>query len=289
MKKIPLLGLFMLIFSCTLFAKIQVAVSIPPQETFVKAIAGDKVDIVLMVKAGSSPHNYEPKPSQMTAIANADMYLSIGVEFEDIWLPKFQSLNTKMQTLSLLKGIEKYAISKKHQCKGNHADHSDNRERLDPHIWTSPSNVKIIAKNIYEALVSIDVNHTAYYKKNLEVFLASVEETDKAIKSLFARLEFNSAFMVFHPSWGYFAREYHLRQLSVEVEGKSPKPKALVKLIQQAKKEKIKAIFTQIEFSSASADIIAKALGIPVIKVSALSVDWSGNLLNIASAISGHK
>lgn len=279
--------LLILIFSYTLFANIQVAVSIPPQETFVRAIAGDKVDIVLMVKAGSSPHTYEPKPTQMMAIAKADLYLSIGVEFEHIWLSKFQSLNPKMKTVSVAKGIEKHSISTAHQCKGNHADHSHGAERLDPHVWTIPKNVKIIAQNIYEALSAIDKNNTSYYKKNLEVFLASIDKTDKKIKSLFSKLAFNTAFMVFHPSWGYFAREYHLRQISVEIEGKSPKPRALVKLIQNAKKEKVKAIFTQPEFSDASAKIIAKELGIPVIKVSPLSLDWSQNLINIASAIAG--
>jgi zinc transport system substrate-binding protein len=281
--------LLILIFSHSLFANIQVAVSIPPQQTFVKAIGGDKVNVVLMVKAGSSPHTYEPKPSQMMAIAKADLYFSIGVEFEHIWLSKFESLNPKMKTVSVAKGIQKHSISTVHQCKSNHAKHSHRRERQDPHIWTTPANVKIIAQNIYEALSNIDKNNISYYQKNLEVFLASIEETDKKIKSLFSKLEFNTAFMVFHPSWGYFAREYHLREISVEIEGKSPKPKALVKLIKNAQKEKVKAIFTQPEFSDASANIIAKELGIPVIKVSPLSLDWSQNLMNIASAIAGEE
>jgi zinc transport system substrate-binding protein len=93
--------------------------------------------------------------------------------------------------------------------------------------------------------------------------------------------------MVFHPSWGYFAREYYLTQIAVEVGGKSPKPKAMVKLIQNAQKEKVSAIFTKEEFSDASAKIIAKELNIPVIKVSPLAKDWSENLLKIANAIAG--
>jgi len=275
--------LLLLIFSHTLFAKLQAIVSIPPQVTFLKAIAGDRVEITLMVEAGNSPHTYEPKPSQMKAIAGADVYFAIGVEFEHTWLSKFGSLNPKMQRVSLEKGIIKYDIEEAH----GHSEHHHDEEMKDPHIWTAPSNVKIMAETMYETLVALDEKNKAYYTKNLKAFLGQIDKTDKGIKEALSSLEKGSTFMVFHPSWGYFARAYHLKQIAVEVGGKSPKAKAMVKLIQNAQKEKVSAIFTQIEFSDASAKIIAKELHIPVIKVSPLAKDWSQNLLKIANAIAG--
>ncbi|HIP27690.1 MAG TPA: zinc ABC transporter substrate-binding protein, partial [Sulfurovum sp.] len=128
-----------------------------------------------------------------------------------------------------------------------------------------------------------------YFKNNLDTFLASIEHTDVQIKKILSTLKDNRTFMVFHPSWGYFAKAYDLKQLAVEVEGKSPKPRELVHLIKEAKAEKVKAIFTQPEFSDASAKIIANELEIPVIKVSPMAAKWSENLLNIANAIAGKR
>ena len=93
--------------------------------------------------------------------------------------------------------------------------------------------------------------------------------------------------MVFHPSWGYFANAYELLQLPVEIEGKNPKPRELIRLIKEARREHISAIFTQPEFSDAMAKIMANELHIKVIKVSPLAEDWSENLVKIAQAIAG--
>ncbi|MDY0052566.1 MAG: zinc ABC transporter substrate-binding protein, partial [Aliarcobacter sp.] len=128
----------------------------------------------------------------------------------------------------------------------------------DPHTWVSPSNVKIMAKNIYDALVGIDPENKDYFEKNYTNFIDEINQTDKKIKDILSVLPQNSKFMVFHPSWGYFAKEYNLTQLAIEVEGKEPKPKALQKIIDEAKEQNVKAIFTQTEFSDKSAKAIAK-------------------------------
>lgn len=268
-----------------IFSNINAIVSIMPEQTFLKAIGGDKVKISLMVQPGNSPHTYEPKPSQMVAVAKADLYLAIGVEFEQVWLPKFESLNSKMQIVDVTKGIEKMPMASAHQHEHEHEKEA--HTGLDPHVWTSPSNVKIIAHNIYRALAKADTPNAPYYKENMDKFLASIERTDTKIKEILSTLKENRNFMVFHPSWGYFAKDYNLTQITVEVEGKSPKPRELVNLIKEAREEKVKAIFTQPEFSDASAKIIAKELHIPVVKVSPMAAKWSDNLISIAKSIAG--
>jgi len=286
MKKIILL---LILFSSYIFSNINAVVSILPEKTFVKAIGGDKVKISLMVLPGNSPHTYEPKPSQMKEIAKADLYFAIGVEFENVWLPKFRSLNEKMQVVDLTQGITKLSMQA-HEHHEEHAHHEHDEmgySGLDPHVWTSPANVKIIAKNIYDALAKADPENQAYYKERLKEFVAKIEDTDREIRTLLKDTPKGTKFMVFHPSWGYFAHEYGLIQLPVEVEGKSPKPRELIALIKEAKADRIKAIFTQPEFSDAAAQTMAKELHIKVIKVSPLSENWSQNLLNIARAIAG--
>ena len=300
MKKLVLI---ITLLTSYLSANIKTVVSILPQKTFVEAIGGEKVEVSLMVMPGNSPHTYEPKPSQMKEITKADLYFKIGVEFEEVWLEKFSDLNPKMKIVDLTHGIKKQPMlahahhdeqeeEKHHHVQTDHDAH-DNHKRdqhpktLDPHIWTAPENVLTIAKHIYAALSKEDPQNASYYKKNLEAFIAQIKETDETIKKILADTPNDAAFMVFHPAWGYFAKAYQLKQLPVEIEGKAPKPQQLMQLIKEAEENGVKAIFTQPEFSDATAKLISKALGIKVIKVSPLAPDWSLNLINLAHAIAG--
>ena len=129
-----------------------------------------------------------------------------------------------------------------------------------------------------------DISNKDYYYKNYQNFLAKIDKTDKQIRAILKDVK-NRKFMVFHPSWGYFAKEYNLTQLAIEANGKKPKPRELIVLIKEAKKERVSAILTQKEFSDKSAKIIANELNIPVIKVSPLSIEWSKNLIKIAKTI----
>ncbi|MCF6205500.1 MAG: zinc ABC transporter substrate-binding protein [Sulfurovum sp.] len=280
----------LLIASSFILANINTVVSILPEKRFVKAIGGEKVDVALMVLPGNSPHTYEPKPSQMREIAKAQLYFAIGVEFEKVWLPKFKDLNPKMKIIDLSAGIEKLPMTSQHHHHEEEAeDHHHEHAKNDPHIWTSPANVKMIATHIYEALVQYDPENQNYYKEHLERFFAKVNKTDAKIRHILSAKPKGTAFMVFHPSWGYFAKAYGLKQLPVEVEGKAPKPRELIALIKEAKEEKVSAIFTQPEFSDSAAKVIADELQIPVIKVTPLAEDWSANLIRIAKAIAGEK
>ncbi len=286
---------FILGFTTLTYANVNAIVSILPQQNFVKAIGGEKVNISLMVKPGNSPHTYEPKPSQMRDISKADIYFSIGVEFEKAWLPKFMNQNKKMKIANISKGIKKIDMvkhshgEKKHQDHDEHAHdnhgHDHEHESKDPHVWTTPKNVTIIAKNIYKYLIKIDKSNQEYYKQNLDNFIAHINDTDKKIKFLLQDLPKNTKFLVFHPSWGYFAKEYNLTQVAIEIEGKSPKPKELTHLIEEAKEEKIQAIFTSPEFSDTIANQLANELKIPVIKISPLNENWSENLKTFAKAL----
>jgi zinc transport system substrate-binding protein len=284
MKKL-ILSLLLLV-SSNLLAKVNAVVSIIPQQTILEQIGGDKVEITLMVTPGNSPHTYEPKPAQMREIEKANLYFTIGVEFEEAWLDKFVAQNGKMKVISVAKGIEKLPM-KEHSHEGHeHKAHDDHEHaNTDPHVWTSPENVKIIATNIYEALLRVDKAHKEYYFKNLENFLAKVDTLNEKIMLTLKDTPKGTKFMVFHPSWGYFAKQYDLEQIAIEVSGKEPKPKELMHIIEEAKEENIKALFTQPEFSDKSATIIAKELQVPVIKVSPLAKNWEEQLLKIAQSI----
>ena len=285
-----LLALFLIFFTSLAIAKTNVIVSITPQKTFVEKIAKDLVDITVMVAPGSSPHSYEPKPSQMMALSKADIYFSIGVEFEKVWLERFKSQNKNLSIVDISANVQKMAISADHHHEEHH-EHEDHEEHmhagLDPHTWVAPKNVAIMAQSIYESLVKIAPQNTKEFKKNLAIFLQEIASTDQQIKNTLKDLPKDSKFMVFHPSWGYFAKAYHLEQVALEVEGKSPQPKKIIEIIKEAKEERVKVIFTQPEFSDKSAKIIAKESNVKVQKISPLNPKWSENLIYMAEKIAG--
>lgn len=279
MKKIILI--VAIFFAAFLNAKTNVVVSIVPQKFFVEKIGGDKVNVKVMVKPGNSPHIYEPKPSQMKDIANADIYFSIGVEFEKVWLPRFTNQNRAMSVIAVDKNIKKISMSS--HSHDHHHGHNENGK--NPHIWLSPKNIKIIANNIYKNLLETDLANQTYYKENLDKFLKEIENLDKEIHSILKDVKKGTKFMVFHPSWGYFAKDYELQEIAIEANGKNPTPKNLIYIIEEAKKENIKAIFVQPEFSDEIAKTLSNELKIPIIKISPLSENWSVNLIRLAKAI----
>jgi len=282
-KYFLLLTSYFLLLPAGLFAEVPVAVSILPEKTFVHKIAGDLADVTVMVPPGASPENYDPKPSQMKRLGQAKIYFAIGVPFERAWLPRFRALNPQMKIVDITEGIHKVPMASHHHHSQSPIPNSQSRS-FDPHVWLSPPLVKTIARNIAEALEKADPNHREIYEKNLAAFLKQIHQTDRRLKKILAPCK-GEAMMVFHPSWGYFARTYGLRQIPIEIEGKSPKPRTLAKLIQEAKEEGVSTLFVQPEFSKRSAEIIARSIGAKVVEADPLAADWSRNLLKIARQI----
>ncbi len=304
MKKI-LLAFFAL--SSLLISK-EVTVSITPQKFFVEKIAGDKINVNVMVKPGASPATYEPKVSQMKKLANSEIYFSIGVPFENAWLEKFENANKNMKIVDTSEGIKKLEMEahshheheehiSKHEEEGHthhdhgpeghehdHEAHAHDHSGLDPHIWLEPTLVKNQAKIIYRELVKLDKENEEFYKKNLKKFLIELETLDQNIKTILEKYE-HKAFMVFHPSWGYFAKKYHLEQIAIEIEGKEPKPSQLIELIDEAKKHDIKVVFVAPQFSKKGANTISKSIKANVVTIDPLALNWDENLLKVANEI----
>jgi len=266
--------------------KLAVFVSIPPQKYFVQQIGEQRVDVQVMVQPGASPATYEPRPRQVAAISRTHIYFAIGVPFEKIWLKKIAAANPNMQVVHTDQGIQKIPMAANHTKSEDHRgkDHQDHHGELDPHIWLSPTLVMTQARTILNALVEIDPGHRAVYEANTQVFVSKLAALDADLKITFAGKQ-GFQFMVFHPSWGYFARTYGLQQVPVEIEGKDPKPAQLKALIEHAKKKHINIIFVQPQFSSRNAELVAKEIGGQVIFADPLASDWSDNLREVAQKL----
>ncbi len=270
----------------------SVFVSILPQKYMVERIGKNKVHVNVMVAPGASPHTYEPKPAQMAALSNAQLYFSIGVPFENFWLDKIAAANPQMNIIHTDEGIHKLPMATYHgeNHHGNASDHENNSSHghsgMDPHIWTSPILVKQLAVAICKALSKADPSNASFFASNLNAFIREIQDLDQALHALFQD-KAGTRFIVFHPAWGYFANDYGLEMIPIEMEGKDPKPAQLMALIKHVRERGIRVLFVQPQFSSKSAALIAKEIKGRVVAVDPLAYQWMDNLKTIAAQFKG--
>jgi zinc transport system substrate-binding protein len=263
----------------------RVFVSIAPQKYFVQKIGRDLVAVSVLVPAGADPHTYEPKPKQMTALSKSAVYFAVGVDFEKVWLKKIAAINPKMPIVHTDEGIEKRLMpDHTHRQEPRQSQNKDVHHQKgtpDPHIWLSPALVKHQADHILSGLIRVDPKNEKQYRKNQAVFLKELDALDGELKNWFADRK-GEPFMVIHPSWGYFAQDFGLRQIPIEVEGKDPKPAQLQSLIHTAREQGIKVVFVQPQFSAKSAEMISREIGGKIVFVDPLAENWAENLRQTA-------
>lgn len=264
-------------------------VSILPQKYFIQQICKDSVNIEVMVAPGASPHTYEPKPSQMKKLAASRAYFAIGMPFEVTWLDKFIGVNPKLKIVTTDAGIEKIAMvdhhdEKDHQETSGHPGEGTQHDGLDPHIWLSPVLVKKQAEMMKDALVELFPEKATFFRDNLTAFTKEIDTLDTDLRALLKGKE-GLRFMVFHPSWGYFAKDYGLEQVAVEIEGKEPKPNQMRKLIEQARTQDIHVIFAQPQFSTKSAKLLAGEISGEVVLIDPLAENWLSNMRQVAEKL----
>ena len=271
-------------------ARVKAFVSIAPQQYFVQKIGGDLVDVSVLVAPGADPHTYEPKPRQMAELAKTGVYFAVGIDFEKAWMKKIAAANPQMRIVQTDEGIVKTAIAgyqhREHEKGHNEAHGKDKQSHQhegapDPHVWLSPPLVKVQAGHIRDALVAVDSANRKRYEENFTAFIGEIDVLDAELKSLFAGSQ-ETQFMVFHPSWGYFAQAYGLEQVPIEIEGKDPKPAQLKKIIYHAKEHGIKVVFVQPQFSAKSAETVSREIGGQVVAADPLAGNWAENLREVA-------
>ncbi len=275
--------------------KLAIAVSIAPQAYLVERIGGEHVGVQVLVGPGQSPHAYDPTAKDLARLSKARVYFSIGVEFEQAVLPRLARMFPKMEMVDTRAGIrmrtmETSCVHHDHgahdTCDHGHAhDHeSGPARRPDPHVWLSPELARTQARTICETLVRIDPERAALYRRNAARFDADVKVLQAELQIALAPLKGREVF-VFHPAFGYFCDEFELKQVPVEIEGKTPTARQLATLIERAKAQDVHAIFVQPQFSTKAAEAVAKAIDGAVVPLDPLARNWSANLRDMAEKI----
>ncbi len=256
----------------------NIVVSIAPYKYFVDAIAGDTVKVGLLVPPGASFHTFEPTPKQVLQAGNADIWFRVGESFETKALPALQAHNPHLRIVDLRHGVDLITVDE----AGHHG--CCHVGGADLHIWLSPKQAKIQAKAIAEALIAAYPEHKELYQKRLESLLKDLDDLDKEIAETLKPLK-NRTMMVSHSAYAYFGRDYHLKQLPIEFEGRDPSPKQLNATLNEARKDHIKVIFIQPQYSSKGAALIAKELGAQLVILDPYSEDYFAAMRDIAQRI----
>jgi zinc transport system substrate-binding protein len=288
--KSPLLLLALALAACRPMApaapagdagRLRVAVSVPPQAYFVRRIGGDRVQVDVMIPPGYSHVDYPLTPRQVAALSRARLYVAVGhpaFEFERVQLAAVLRDLPGIQVVDMSRGMRLLAG----EGEGDEDEHGHSGEAGgDPHVWVAPDTVAVAARNIAAALEGIDPAHAVEYRANLQRFEADVAALDREIRQRLAGTQ-GGRFMVYHPTWGYFAREYGLEQVAIEAEGKEPSAQRLIRLIDRARRERVKVVFVQAGFPRKSAQVIAEAVGGRVLVADPQDPDWLGNLRRVA-------
>jgi len=250
--------------------------SIAPLAFLAEAIAGEEFKIEVLIKAGQTPHTFQPSPQQIASISQADLLLTTGFPFEDIIVSKLQ---TGGQNLTIAKVDDN--IVPVHSDHEHDHDHSHHLTDSDPHIWLSPLNAKIIAENIYQILSKLYPDKSESFVENLKIISTKLDQIHARIVIQLKPYQGQSVY-VYHPAFGHFTESYHLKQVAVEIEGKSPSPKQIESLIAKARADNVHILFVQPQFDSKSAQVIAQAINGQVIAIDPLEKNLLENFILIA-------
>jgi len=270
----------------TSIGKPVIFVSILPQQYFVQRITGDRYRTEVMIPPGMGHSDYDPTPQQMKELANAKLFFRIGhIVFEEAWMKTIAENNPGLNIINTSIGTEllqeEESVFEAHDAPSSH---KHNNSGIDPHIWLSPKEARIQAKHYLTAFIQLDPSNKDLYTKNYAAFIKDINKLDSTLRIELAPLK-GHKFMIYHPALTYLARDYGLKQISIEFAGKEPTAAYLFKLIDVAKKEHIKVVFIQQQYDTKNAAAIAKEIGARLIPFDHMAPDWLDNMYRLGKLI----
>ena len=274
MKYAFIFFIFVFVTSCNTQPKLKnqhlITVTIEPYRYFVEKIVGNRYHVQTIVPKGSNPETYEPTTRQMMQLSESTLYIEVGnLGFERSWMKRLKENAPNAVIIDSSKGIITKKSSEKH---------------YDPHVWMSIYNAKIIAKNIYEAVMSVDKVDSIYYTTNYRKFIDELQKLNRIVSQNVKPIT-GSSFIIYHPMLTYFADEFSLNQIPLEHEGSEPSAAQLTRIIEKSKKENVRVILLQKEFNSRNIEIVAKSLNIPVRNINPLGYEWYDNMIDISQKL----
>lgn len=250
-----------------------VAVSVPPQAWVLERLAGDRVQIEIMVPPGASPVTHEPTIRQLRRLESARLYVAVGhpaFPFESAWLGPLLDESPDLPVLRMADD-------------DGHADGAD-PEHEDPHVWVTPRQVRSLAVRLVAALAPLLPDAEQALSERLAAVIAEIDAVDALLRArLSGRAE--RRFLVLHAAWGHLADEYGLEQVPIERGHKAPDAHAVGELIASARAAGARVLFVQPQFDASAARLVAREIGARVVVLDPLARDWATNMRSVADAL----
>ena len=244
-------------------------VSILPLRSLVQGIVGDDFDIEVLVPPGASPETFEPTPRQFVGLNKARMVFNVGlIDFETMLLAKVED---QAKVVDLSRGIELITGTCSHGSHGHTHTHG-----IDPHVWTSPRALQKMAENAYEAIREAYPD-SVKYETNYRLLQQELKALDERTAARIAASDVEY-FIIYHPALTYYAADYGLEQLAVEHDGKEPSARHLARLIEEARRKKVRRVFYQAQYPASTVKVIAEDIGARSVKIDPLREDVIGNI-----------
>jgi len=167
---------------------VSVVTTIFPQYDFVREIAGDNVELMMLLSPGSESHSYEPTPQDIITIQSCDVFIYVGGESEswvDEILESMDTSNMKIIALMDLVNVVEEEIVEGMEAEDEHeSDEQEEEAEYDEHVWTSPKNAKLIVQGISDALCEADRANAGLFKENTTAYLEKLDELDAALQEV---------------------------------------------------------------------------------------------------------
>jgi len=275
-------------------SRIKAAAGLPPVAYLAKRVGGDAVEVSSVLPEGRSPHDFSPGPREVSGAAAAQVFLTTGMRFETALT---RMLSRERKVVDVSRGVRRIPMlvscghdhhdgdhGHHHDHSGAHRDGGHDEEALDPHIWLDAENACRMAENIRDAFSELDPGHAGVYAANCAEVSADLRARAAKLKADLQPYRGRS-FYVYHPAFGYFGAMLGLRQEAVELGGREVTPARLAEVIRKARRDKVKVIFTQPQFSPASCRALERELGVRTVPADPLRADLAENFDYLGGAL----
>jgi len=258
---------FLLVFPSAGHAQPQLKIitTLFPLQEFARSVGEEKVQVSLLLPPGVEPHNWEPKPSEVNKIKEADFFFYIGRGMEP-WAEDLlrAAKSSRLQALEVSRGMTLLEAKDHHPPGGPTSSGRRQGERYDPHIWLDFSLDMEIVEMIAAAFSEKDPAHAARYGANAAAYKSKLNALDQKYRSSLSPCRQRQMILGGHSAFGYLAQRYGLQQIALYgiSPNAEPTPKKLAEVVQAAKNHKVKFIFFESFMNPKLAQVLAKEAGI---------------------------
>ncbi|HPD61286.1 MAG TPA: zinc ABC transporter substrate-binding protein, partial [Thermodesulfobacteriota bacterium] len=258
-------------FPLALHAKdLSVITTIFPLKEFAQAVGGERVKVDQLLPPGAEAHTWEPRPSDIVKLSQADVFIYIGAEMEP-WVHGILKAieNPKLVTIEASQGLSLLKADQTEEALGEEHHHGQESKHngFDPHIWLNFDYDQKMVDEIYEALSKKDPDSSEYYWRNAQAYKVKLNDLDRKYQSGLTACASKEFILGSHAAFAYLAKKYGLKQIPLYgiSPNAEPTPKKMAEVITLAKKYRVRAIYYEELVSDKLAKTIAQEVGAKVL------------------------